>query len=217
METKELTRSNGINGWLTPLRNAILGRQNERLEFIMDSYFKLSPEGRTAVVVGGVAGSIFLLISIIGIYLAALTSLQARLDSAFEAVNTLKDARYSYTNNKQKFADLERKLEAANQNLILISVLETKAKELGLQTSGFPAQLPTSDFAASNPLAGKYQNAKVKFNISNVSLKRIMDLVIAIEATPHLLRVVSLTIKPGYQNKLFFESTLEVEGTVTKR
>ena len=112
---------------------------------------------------------------------------------------------------------LEQKLEAANQGLVLISVLETKAKELGLATSGFPPQLPTTDLPAGNPLADKYQNAKVGFRVSNLSLKKIADYVIAIETTQHMLRVSSLKVKSTYQNKLYFDATFEVEGTVAKR
>ena len=119
--------------------------------------------------------------------------------------------------NQQQFLDLEQKLEAANQGLVVISVLEQKAKELGLATSGFPPQLPTTEFPEGNPLASKYQNAKVEFRVSNVSLKKLIDYVIAVEGTPNMLRVTSLKIKSLYQNKLYFDATVEVEATVAKR
>jgi hypothetical protein len=202
---------------MIPLRTAVFGRQNERLEFVMDSYFKLPPEGRTAALAGGFALGVLTLIGLVALYIAALGSLQGKLDEAFEATNKLRESQTAHAMNKQKFGDLEQKLEAANQGLILISVLETKAKELGLATSGFPAQLPVTDLPAGNPLAEKYQNAKVEFRVNNVSLKKISDYVIAIESTSHMLRVSSLKVRSLYQNKLFFDATFEVEGTVAKR
>ena len=216
MEAQE-TSPNRYQQWLVPLRTAIFGRQNERLEFIMDSYFKLPPEGRTGALVGGFATGILVLAGLVALYIAALGNLQGKLDEAFEATNKLREAHTAHAMNKQKFTELETKLEAANQGLVLISVLETKAKELGLATSGFPPQLPTTDFPAGNPLAAKYQNAKVEFRVSNVSLKKIADFVIAVESTPHMLRVSSLKVKSLYQNKLYFDATFEVEGTVAKR
>ena len=211
------TSPKSLAQWMVPVRTAIFGRQNERLEFLMDSYFKLPPEGRTGVLVGGAVFGALFLVGIVVLYLAALGSLQGRLDSAFEATNKLREAHTSHSMIKQKFTDLEQKIAAANQNLIPISVLEQKAKELGLAASGFPPQLPVTDLPVNNPLAEKYQNAKIEFRVSNVSLKKIIDFVIAIESTPHMLRVTSLKVKALYQNKLFFDATFEVEGTVAKR
>lgn len=200
-----------------PLRSAVFGNQNERIEFLMDSYFKLTPEWRSAVIVGGAFSGFIVIAAIISLYVAALGSLQNNLDQAFEATNQIKNLKNSYLVTKQKFNDLEQKLESANQNLMLISVLETKSKDLGLNASGFPPQLPTTDLPANNPLSAKYQSAKVEFRVSNASLKKIVDLVVAIENLPHMLRVTSLKIKGLYQNKLYFDATLEVEGMVSKQ
>ncbi len=78
-------------------------------------------------------------------------------------------------------------------------------------------QLPTTELPSFNPLAEKFQNAKVEFRLSNASLKKIVDYVLAIENAPHMLKVTSLKIKALYQNKLYFDATLEVEGIVSKK
>jgi Tfp pilus assembly protein PilO len=200
-----------------PIRNLILGRQNERIEFLMDSYFKLPPEGRTAVIVGSVVLSIIGIIGVIAVYISALGSLQEKLDQSFAATNRLRELQQSYAIVDSSFKSLERQISAANEGLVLISVLEQKAKELGLSTSGFPPQLPRTELPASNPLSKSYQNSSVEFRVSNASLKKIIELVTAIEATPHMLRVSSLRIRALYQNKLYFDANIEVEGTVTKR
>jgi hypothetical protein len=200
-----------------PIKNIVFGRQNERIEFLMDSYFKLSPEGRTSVIVGGVLGAALFLILVVALYLAALGNLQRKLDEAFAATNKLRELQQSYAVVDTSFRSLSQQVSAANEGLAFIPVLEQKAKELGLTASGFPAQLPRVDLASTNPLATSFQNAKVEFRLSNAPLKKIIDLVIAIESTPHLLRVTSLRIRALYQNKLFFDANLEVEGLVTKQ
>lgn len=200
-----------------PVRNLVFGRQNERIEFVMDSYFKLPPEGRTAVLVGGFVLGVLTLIGLVAVYVGSLGSLQGRLDQAFEATNKLREQHSSYQLTRQKFTDLETRLASANQNLVLISVLEQKAKDLGLSTNGFQAQPSVTDLPPNNPLSDKYQSAKVDIRITNASLKKIIDFVIAVESTPHMLRVSSLKIKGLYQNKLFFDANFEVEGTVAKR
>lgn len=202
--------------WIVPIRQLMFGKQNERIEFVMDSYYKLSPEARTGVIAGGIFVSGILLIFIVSMYVFSLGMLQDRLEGAFEATNQLRDAKTIYTSTKKKFEALEERLNTANQNLSIISVLETKAKDLGLQTRGFPPQVPTTELAESNPLAKRYQNAKVEFKVQNASLRKIMDYVMAIETLPNMLRVTSLRIKALYQNKLYFDATLEVEGTVQK-
>jgi hypothetical protein len=206
-----------IDVLLTPLRNLVFGKQNERIEYIMDSYFKLSQEGRTGVLLGG-GFAIFLSgILMFTLYVSLLSSLETQTTEAIDLTNQLKDLQNTHMITKQKFADLETKLDAANQNLVVIGVLEQKAKDLGLATSGFPPQLPTTELPSFNPLAEKFQNAKVEFRLSNASLKKIVDYVLAIENAPHMLKVTSLKIKALYQNKLYFDATLEVEGIVSKK
>ena len=80
-----------IPRWLLPVREIVFGKQNERIEYFMDSYFKLPPEGRTAAIASGIVLAALIVLAFVGIYISALNSLQSRLDEAFWAVNTLRD------------------------------------------------------------------------------------------------------------------------------
>jgi hypothetical protein len=197
-------------------RSFVFGKQNARIEYLMDSYFKLPPEGKSGVVAGGIALGILLVVGIIAMYLAALSSLQTKLDVAFEATNKLREIHSAHIVTNQRFKDLDERLNTASQGLVLISILEKKAKDLEIPATGFPAQVPTTDLPTTNPFNDKYQTAKVEFRASNISLKKIIEFIIAIESTPHLLRVSSLKIRSLYQTKLFFDATFEVEATQSK-
>jgi hypothetical protein len=50
-----------------------------------------------------------------------------------------------------------------------------------------------------------------------VSLKRVIDFVVAIESDDKLLRVSDLRVKGLYQNKLFFDATFAVDGIELKK
>jgi len=47
-------------------------------------------------------------------------------------------------------------------------------------------------------------------------LKKIIELVIAVENSPQMYKVSSLNIKGTYQNKVFFDAALEIEGLALK-
>jgi len=212
--------SEKVPRWLLPFRDLIFGKQNERIEYFMDSYFKLPPEGRTAVLGGGILLAALLVLSFIGIYLSALSGLQSRLDESFQAVNKLRAKQVDFAVTKRKFDELDRRIANITQSLQILTVLEEKAKSLELQISGNnKSDKPSGekDFIRGTPLADKFKATRSEFRVSNVSLKKIVDFVVAIESDDKLLRVSDLRIKGLYQNKLFFDATFAVDGIELKK
>jgi hypothetical protein len=211
----------GIPRWLLPVREFVFGKQNERIEYFMDSYFKLPPEGRTAVVAGGILFAILLVIGFIALYLTALSGLQARLDESFLAVNKLRVKQVEYAITKKKFEELDRRIEEATQGTQIFTLLEEKAKSLELQISGNNKNDKPSnekDFIRESPLKDKYKTTRAEFRVSNVSLRKIIDFVVAVESDNRkLLRVNDLRIKGLYQNKLFFDASFAVDGFESKK
>ncbi len=203
--------------WKEKLRSSLFGRQNERVEAAIDFYFRLSPDARTGLFAGSAAGAVVLILGILALYIGGLRSLQGNLDGAFSASSEIQTLKRTDGAVKERFTDLQERLTAAAQGLALVSVLDDMAKEMGLSASGFPAQLPLTEFTPPNPLAGKFQTAKVEFKIANASIRKLVEFVLAIESTPHLLRVSQLKIKGLYQNKQLFDASLEVEATVSKK
>lgn len=209
-----------IPKWLLPLREVVFGKQNERIEYFMDSYFKLPPEGRTVVVAGAFLLAGLVVFCFIAIYLSALSSLQSRLDYSFQAINKLRTKQVDYAVTKRKFDDLDKRIANVTGSLQILSVLEEKAKTLELQISGntkTDKSAGDKDFIRGTLLADKYKSTRSEFRVSNVSLKKIIDLVVAIESDDKLLRVSDLKIKGLYQNKLFFDASFAVDGIEPKK
>ena len=209
-----------IPRWLLPVREIVFGKQNERIEYFMDSYFKLPPEGRTAAIASGIVLAALIVLAFVGIYISALNSLQSRLDEAFWAVNTLRDKQVEFAVIKKKYDELDKRLSNVTQSYQTLSLLEEKAKSKGLQISGNnKSEKPSNeeDFIKSSLLKENYKSMRSEFRISNVSLQKIIDFVVDIESDNKLLRVTDLRIKGLYQNKLYFDAMFAVDGLEMKR
>jgi len=210
-----------IPRWLLPIRELIFGKQNERIEYFMDSYFKLPAEGRTAVIAGAFLLAGLTVFGFIWLYLSALTNLQTRLDQSFQAMNTLRAKQVEYTVTKKKFDELEKRIANVTSSLQILSLLNDKSKSLGINE--FPGinknDKPSSekDFIRSTLLSDKYKTVRSEFRLSSVSLKKIIDFVVAIESDDKMLRVTDLRIKGLFQNKLFFDATIAVDSIEAKK
>jgi hypothetical protein len=213
MEHDAIVENTRLAKWMMPVRVFVFGKQNERLEYIMDSFLKFTPEQRTAAIIGGVGGFVILLVGIVSLYFSAAASLQKELDAAFSATNRLKEVQTSYLLARQKFADLEGALQV-NQDLSLITLVESKAKEMGVSVSDFPSQqdisVPTAPLNAS--ALKNHRVAKIRFSVNRAGLKKIIEFVVALESLPNRLRISSLTVKRGFSDKLYLDASVEVEA-----
>jgi hypothetical protein len=196
-----------------PLRNFVFGQQNERLEYLMDSFLKFNPEQRAAAVIGGVLGFLLLLVGLISLYLGASSALQNDLDFAFSSTNRLKEVQVGHLVAKRRFAELETALQI-NQSLSLITLVEAKAKEMGVLVGDFPSQQEIS--APSAPLSASalknHRIAKIRFSVNKVGLKKVVEFLVALESLPNRLRVSSLSIKRSFSDKLYLDASVEIEA-----
>jgi hypothetical protein len=198
-----------------PLRNLVFGPQNERLEYLMDSFLKFSPEQRAAAVVGGILGFLLLLVGLISLYLGASSALQNDLDFAFSSTNRLKEVQVGHLVAKRRFAELESALQI-NQSLSLITLVEAKAKEMGILVGDFPSQQEISTPAAPlNASALKnHRIAKIRFSVNKSGLKKVVEFLVALESLPNRLRVSSLSIKRSFSDKLYLDASVEIEAVL---
>ncbi|NBX17653.1 MAG: hypothetical protein EBR09_09830 [Proteobacteria bacterium] len=212
-----------IPKWLLPVRDFVFGKQNERIEYFMDSYFKLPAEGRTGVIAGAFLFGGLTIFALIAMYLSALTGLQNQLDASFAAINTLRAKQVEYTVAKKRFDELKNRIGKITATVKMTSTIDGKIKSIGMEPENgriSRADKPSSekDFIRSSPaLSETYKTSRSEFRVNNISLKKIIDLVIAIESDESLLRVTDLRIKGIYGTKLFFESNFTVDGFELKQ
>src|SRR3954471_19832119 len=78
------------------IRRSLFGANNERIDFIMDSFYKLSPEHQTGVL-AGVAG--MLLVFVLGaftIYFTRINALEDELNASFDALTEVRSLSSKY-------------------------------------------------------------------------------------------------------------------------
>lgn len=199
----------------SPIRAAVFGRQNERLEYLADTFFKMSPEARAGIIVGGILGFFITILAIIWLYIIGLEKLQTRLDGAYGALNKLRQLDASHAVSTAKSKALADRFSSANQNLSLVTLVEEKAKTMGIKIS---FSSPQRDTAPGTPLRDSslknHRVAQMAFNIENVGLKRASEFIIELERLPNMLHVTSLKLSRGFTNKLYLDAEIEIETLI---
>jgi len=199
---------------MTSLKLFIFGENNQRLEYLIESFYRLNHERRSIIIISSILSGITIFILSIIIYIIGLFSLQSNLNSAYNNSNTLKEFKAPYMALQGSFDELIHGIRSSNMNLSLVSLLEQKAKDLGVQTSHFPSKPLITKFTGQNPLVDLFQKESVDFKISGTSLKKIMEYINIIEQMPNKLRVTKFRLLSITEAKLYFDVLLTVEALV---
>ncbi|WP_397601735.1 hypothetical protein [Silvanigrella sp.] len=194
------------------IKTFIFGENNSRLDYLIKNFYRLNHERRSLIIVSSIISAIVLFTLTIIIYLVGLFSLQNKLSSAYSNSNALKEVRPAYVAVQTNFDELENGIKSTNANLSLISLLDQKAKDLGLQISGFPVKPIISKLPNQNPLAEQFQKVSVDFKLSGVSLKKMMEYINSAEQMPNKLKVSKFRLISITEAKLYFDVLLTVEG-----
>jgi hypothetical protein len=102
--------------------------------------------------------------------------------------------------------------KSTNANLSIITLLDQKSKDLGLQISGFPVKPIITKLPNQNPLAEQFQKVSVDFKLSGVSLKKMMEYINGVEQMPNKLKVSKFRLISITEAKLYFDVLLTVEA-----
>ena len=78
-----------IDARLTFVKHRLLGANNERLDFVMDSFYKMEPRQKNFVLAGIVAAIVCFIAFAVFFYIAQIGALETRLNASFAALNTL--------------------------------------------------------------------------------------------------------------------------------
>ena len=195
-------------------KSFIFGENNYRLDYLIENFYRLNHERRSMIIVASIATTVILFVLIILLYVIGLFSLQGKLNSAYSNTNALKEFKAPYMAVQSSFDELVNGLKSSNSSLSLVSVLDQKAKDLGLQASGFPAKPLITKFPSQSPFADQFQKVSVDFKLSGVSLKKMMEFINTIEQMPNKLKVSKFRLLSITEAKLYFDVLLTVDGLI---
>lgn len=196
-------------------KKALFGANNERLDFLMDSFYKLDPKQRN-LVLAGIVGTIacFVLMSV-GLYFGQLNSLKSELNNSFKALHELHVLEAEHDKEKRKFEGLLSAIERKNGSLKLKPYFEQVALQESVQLEGLSEQKVT--FSSDSPFSGKLEQNVVEMTFPKISIPRLISFLIESEKSGHYLTLDDLQIRSRYGTKLHFTASAKIKGyKVTK-
>lgn len=199
-----------LQGSLGRVRSRLFGANNEKLDFWMDSFYKLSPGQRTGVLagmVGAIAG--FVLVAV-ALYFSQVNRLKADLSNSFGALHELQSLKAAYEQESKNYEKLVDVIDKKTRSVQLKPFFEKIGQDLGVTIEGLNDQ--KAPLAADNPLSEKVQEVRVDMRLPNISVPRLMAYLVEIEKSDKYLRVQDLQVRGRYGTKLFFDGQVKVRG-----
>lgn len=188
----------------------LFGVNNEKLDFLMDSFYKLSSNQRTAALAGSIGVVFLLVVMVFGLYFSLISHLKNDLSSSFAALHELQSKKAMYEQENRNFEKLVDMVERKTKQVSLKPFFEKIANEQGVIIEGLSDS--KSPLPADNPLAERFQEVRVEMRMPNISIPRLLSFLVEVEKSNKYLRVQDLQIRARYGTKLYFDSQAKVRG-----
>jgi hypothetical protein len=196
-------------------KKAAFGTNNERLDFLMDSFYKLEPQQRNLVLTGIVGTIAFFVLMSVGLYFGQLNSLKSELNNSFKALHELHVLEAEHDKEKKRFDSLLSAIERKNNTLKLKPFFEQIAIQETVQLEGLSEQ--KVQFPSDSPFATKLEQNSVEMNFPKISIPRLLSFLIESEKAGHYLTLDDLQIRSRYGTKLHFTASAKIKSyRVTK-
>jgi hypothetical protein len=199
-----------ITSLLNLLKVRVFGQNNERLDFVLDSFYKLSPSQRNGVVAVGVGVLSLFVIAAVSLYFAQVSAVEGELSESFSALRELKRYKIEYQMEDKRFGKLVDTIKRKTKDLNYKPFFEKLSREKGVQIKDITEK--ATDMDANNPLSDKIKESRVEMRLPNISIPRLLDFLIEIEKSGHYLRIEDIKISGTYGNKFFFDTSLVIRG-----
>ncbi len=198
--------------FIKELRKKTLGPNNERLDLLVDSFYKLEPAQRNATIAGGLALLVLIVLGLVGLYFAQVNGLNRELNKRFDALYELKQLKADAAKEDQKFGKLIESVVNASGGLRIKPYFEKIANEQSVQIEGLvETKVP---LPSDNPMSEKLQEVKVEMRLNNISIPRLLNFIVEVEKGSGSIRVQDLQIRAKYGTKLYFDAQLKGHGFV---
>jgi hypothetical protein len=192
------------------LKKRFFGANNERLDFIMDSFYKLPPSKRNGVFAGIVFFIAAIVLGAVMIYFSQVNALKDELKNSFNALHELKELSAEYNMEERKFEKLLADLQRRTAQFKMKPFFEKISKDLNIQIERLEEKkIP---IPADNPMADKVSEINVDMHLPNISIPRLLNFLVEVERSKHFLRVKDLQVRGRFGTKLFFDAYIKIRG-----
>lgn len=209
-----LENFSSLSGIVSSMKEFVFGENNSRIDTILDYFFNLRQEKRSKIVFYTIISILVVFVLIIILYFFGLYNLQTKLDLATTHMKELKAIQPSYYEIKDEFMKVTGSLEKTNKATAILALLDQKAKELGLETSGLPDKPALVELQTTDPMFGRFQKFKADYTLNNISLRKIIEYVNTIQQQENRIKVTKFNIQQKFGTKLYFDLSLSVEAYI---
>jgi hypothetical protein len=198
--------------FIKELRKRTIGANNERLDLLIDSFYKLEPPQRNAVLAGGFAALVVIVLGLTGLYFAQVNGLNRELNKRFDALYELRDLKAQYQKEDMRFSKVVESLTSSGSALRIKPYFEKIANDQSVQIEGLQeTKVPLPN---DNPMSEKLQEVKVEMRLNNISIPRLLNFIVEVEKGSGSIRIQDMQIRSRFGTKLFFDVQLKGHGYV---
>jgi hypothetical protein len=199
-----------INKIRTQLKRAVFGANNEKIDFLMDSFYKLNPQQRSGFILGAGAGALLFVLIVFWAYFASIASLESQLNDGFAALYRLQNLKREHQIESKKFDGLVESVQRKTQSLAMKPFFERIAKQQNVTIQDI--QEKSSDLPSEIALSEKLKYSTVSVGFNKISIPRLMKFLVEVERSKSFLTVEDLEIRARYQDSLYFDVDAKVRG-----
>lgn len=204
-----------LGTYLKLVKEKVFGVNNEHLDFVMDSFYKLETPQRNGVLAIGAGLVVFFVISSFGLYFVQVKSLEDDLGASFKAISELKKLRVEEGVENNRFNQLVSSVKKKTRAIKFKPYFEKISSKVNVPIKNMNEK--NIDIDQNNPLSEHLTEVHIDLRLAKVSIPRLLTFLIEIERSGRFLRVQNLRITGLYGNKLFFDSEIVVRGYKVKR
>lgn len=190
------------------IRRSLFGANNERIDFVMDSFYKLSPEHQTGVLASAAGMLLVFVLGAFTIYYSRINALEDELNASFDALTEVRSLSATYDQELKRYQELKAAVSRSAAEFKPKPFFESKANQVGVQIADLRSQ--DTEIPAESPLAADFRYTQVEFKLPKVSLPRLLKFMEEVEKSNGSLNVHSLQIRTRYGDRLFFETSAKV-------
>lgn len=198
------------------IQSVVFGNNNERLDFIIDSFHKLEPREQKIAIGSGFFVMILIVIMGFTLYFYQVESLKQELITSVQALEDLNTLSVLHKREEQRFQEITRGIASKTQSLKNVKTFfENISREVEVNIGTLDEKVvPLSQ---GDLFANDLEEIQVEVAINNISLPKILKYVTAIEKSDNALSVVNISIRSRYETKLYFDTKISVLGYRSKQ
>lgn len=198
--------SEKTSGFSFFLKETILGKNNERLDFALDSFYKLPPQKRTVLLGGFFTLLAGVVIGLFGLYFSRVNALDTRLNSSTLALGEFRTYQVENQDAKSGLTLLKGRIKSKLKSFSIKPFFEKVSGENSVEIRS--TKVRDAESVDLEDLSSFLKEKDIEIIVAKISLPKLLKFISAIEKKQKYIRVKDLRIRDLSGKKLYFEAQI---------